>query len=216
MLPNLRKLIASDLTGTSLKGSPIYEVPLDRIYALGTADSLGACLWRLKYAHDAKAYTRTVALLSLRAKSMVPTFLQRNKFVKLVLYEWLDENCHSCGGRRYIMATESSTKHVCTVCDGTGLRQISDQWRMRKMGIDAATYQKWERKFAALHQVIADSDIRTWRDVALQLGWLDGGVEEQEMLAKQQDRVRIHSVRADDAGPNSNDIPESLVSSATG
>ena len=142
--------------------------------------------------------------------------MQRNKLVKTVLQEWLDENCKTCGGRRYIMATESSTKHVCTVCEGTGLRQYSDQWRMRQMGFDAGTYAKWERKFAALHQVIADADLRTWRDVAGQLGWLPGSPEYQEVLAKQVARVKIDLVRANDDGVKLDYMPESLVSSATG
>jgi hypothetical protein len=215
-LPNLRKLIASDITGSSLKASPIYEVPIDRVIAMGAADPLGSCLWRLKYAHDAGCYQRAVALLSLRAKSLVPTVELRFKFVRLVLQEWLDENCRACGGRRFIMASDDKPKHSCTMCDGTGLRRYSDQWRIRQLGVDPASYRGWERKFAALHQKIADADIRTWRQVASYLGWLDDQQDFQEVLAKHEARAKLAAVRADDNGAKLDDMPASLVSSAVG
>ena len=213
-MANLRKLIASDITGGNLKESPFYETALDRIFALGTSDALGSALWRLKYANDRGSYERVVALLSHRAKSLAPTLPLRLRFVRVVLMEWLDENCRACGGRRFIMASDTHAKHSCTLCDGTGLRRYSDQWRMRQMGLDQRAYRKWERRFAALHQKIADADLQTWRRIAEELEWIDNS--HANTLEIPEERATLSAVRAGDDGAKRDDMPESLTSSAAG
>ena len=214
---NLRKLLAGDITHGSLAGSPLHEVPLDRIYALGTTDALGACLWRLKFANDPTTYRRAVALLGARSKGIERLFTSRIVLAKTVIREWLDDNCRKCGGRRMIPATSTSAQAACTLCDGTGLRRYSDQWRMAQVGADPKTYHhRWERKFAAVHQIVADADLNTWRDVARQLGRIPTREEEQKYLEKYTARATLGSVNADDEGQNIPYMPESLVSSAVG
>ena len=213
-MANLRKMLAGDITGSSLKASTIREVPLDRIYALASASPLGASLWRLKYAHDAKAYHRSVVILSAKSRGIAPKFTLRLKLCKTVLTEWLDEHCRACGGRRFVMAA-AGVKHVCTVCDGTGLRRYSDQWRMRQMGLDQKTYLRWERKFAAVHQKIADADLQAWRAAARQLGWIPTEAEEQKYLEKYEIRATLPAANADCDGPQLDYMATLYVSSAT-
>jgi ribosomal protein L37E len=213
-LANLRKLLAGDVTGSSLKASPIYEMPLDRIYALGTANRLGAALWRLKYAHDPSAHAVSLAQLSLRCKSVVPTVEMRFRLCRTVLQEWLDDTCRKCGGRKFSVSL-LGVRAQCGLCEGTGLRRYSDQWRTRQMGFDARTYyQGWERRFAKAHEVVADADYRAWREIAASLGHLPTPVEEEQFLAKYTDRAKLPPVIADDEGAKLDYMPESLVSSA--
>lgn len=214
-MPNLRKLLASDVTGSSLKGSPVYEVPVDRIYALGAANPLGSALWRLKYAHDPLAHRAAISRLSLRTKSLVRTIELRAKLCRTVLQEWLDDTCRKCGGRRFLVG-EKGVRAACTLCEGTGLRRYSDQWRVRQMGLDSRTYYNggWDRKFAKAHNLVADADFQAWREIARQLGHIPTRAEEQNFLEKYAARSKLAPVTADDDGENQNYMPESLISSA--
>jgi hypothetical protein len=169
---DLRILVARAVTGSDLSDSAVHETALDRVGALGFADPLGGALWRLKYARERKQQPRAVYLLARRSRSVAREEGLRWRLCWLVVDEWLDDCCESCGGRRFLVATTAEVTRVCPVCQGTGVKRHSDQSRMRLLGFDAATYRKWEGRLTGLHQKLADADSRVWRQVARQLGWI--------------------------------------------
>lgn len=213
---NLRKLVASALTASDLSDSSLLETALDRIGALAFSDELGGRLWRVKWAGDAKSVEPALALLTHRCRLVARHAPFRRRLCEVALQEWLDENCASCGGRRYIMASESHAKHTCTVCDGTGLKRYSDQWRMRQLGLDKDAYRKWERRFATIHERIAEADAQAWRDVAQQLEKIHPRFGAEILAFRRPAPTMRATVVRDEPAQKSNSMPELLVSSAAG
>jgi hypothetical protein len=169
-MADLRLLVAKSLNSSDLSASDIREMPIDRIGALAFADALGGALWALKWAGDARAYPRSLELLAARCKRSASDRILRQKICRMSLLEWLDDLCHACGGRRILVATDSSPLRACTICDGTGRRRHSDVWRMRQLGMEPEVYRKWERRVASVQHKIADAETRAWEDVSRQLG----------------------------------------------
>jgi hypothetical protein len=171
---DIRKLIASAVTGGDLSESEITETALDRVMALGTAgisSPLGTSLWRLKYANDHREYEPALALLTrqVRRPNQVLSFMR--KLCQCVLNEWLDELCRKCGGRGHIVAEGTPhAKSACTSCSGHGVRAVSAQHRMRAMRLSDKAYPKWEAQFARAYLAIVDADDNAWLEVAKQLG----------------------------------------------
>lgn len=207
-MANLRKLLAAAFSGTDLSTSDIQETAVDRIAAMAFTDRLGGELWRLQLSHDPRSYRRALALLTHRTKPIARDRAIRQRLCETVLREWLDTLCRHCAGRGFIMV-EGSPKKACPVCDGTTLRRYSDQWRMARMGFAPEVYRKWESRFAAVHQKLANADAAAWRDIAANLGWLGAHVE-QEILALHAERATIRSAKD---GPDLSGMP---IGSTTG
>ena len=203
-MANLRKLVASALNSSDLSQSDIVESAIDRIGALAFSDALGSELWSLKYAGDVRGWHRALAVLSRRSKVIAPHGKIRATLCRLCLIEWVDENCRTRGGRRFIMAAQTSAAHVCTTCSGTGLRRYSDLWRMREMGLDRRAYTRWEAKFSAVHRKISDADTQVWHDIAEQLGHVPARMIREKVLDQPR---RIHIIDAGHPGQNSKIIP---------
>ena len=204
-MANLRKLIASALNSSDLSESYIIETAIDRIAALAFSDALGSELWALKFGGDARAWYPALRLLSLRSKRAAPDKHIRLKLCWVCLTEWVDENCRSCGGRRIIAASEMSVAHVCTVCNGTGLKRYSDVWRMREMRMDRHAYRRWEPRFAAVHRKISDADTRVWHDLSEQLGRVPAGIVREKILDLPR---RLHILDAEHPGQNEKISPD--------
>lgn len=205
LLANLRKLVASALNSSDLSQSDIVESAVDRIGALAFSDALGGALWSIKYAGDRRSWSKAQAVLSLRSKRIAPERHIRSVLCNLCLIEYVDENCRACGGRRFILAAQTSVAHVCTTCSGTGLRRYSDLWRMREMGLDRHAYGRWEQKFAAVHRKIADADTQVWHDLSEQLGHVPARIIREKVLDLPR---RIHIIEAEQPGQNSKIIPD--------
>jgi hypothetical protein len=167
-MSDLRILVAAALNSSDLSHSDIRETHIDRIGALAFANALGAALWALKWAGEARAYPRSVYLLSIRSRRICAEPVMRERLCHAGLLEWLDDLCHACGGRRMVVAEQ--VKRICTVCDGSGKRRHSDLWRARQLGLEPKAYRKWEPKFTAVQRKIFDAESQAWRDVAEQLG----------------------------------------------
>jgi len=202
---NLRKLVAAALNSSDLSESYIIETAIDRIGALAFSDALGAELWALKYGGDARSWHPAMRLLSLRTKRAAPSEPIRYRLCRVCLTEWIDENCRSCGGRQIIAASTMAVAHVCTVCNGTGLKRYSDLWRMREMHMDKHAYRRWEHRFAAVHRKIADADTQTWHDLSEQLGRVPAGIIREKVLDLPR---RLHILEPEAQAHNENSMPE--------
>jgi hypothetical protein len=202
---NLRKLVASALNSSDLSSSDIIETAIDRIGALAFSDSLGSELWALKYAGDARSWSRALLLLSQRSKRIAPDRSIRTKICGICLGEWLDELCRTCAGRRLILASSSSSAHVCTTCGGTGLKRHSDLSRMRDMGLERGAYRRWEHKFALVHARIADADTQVWYELAAQLGRVPTRMIREKVLDAPR---RLGIIESEHPGHNENSIPD--------
>jgi len=209
---NLRKLVASALNSSDLSQSAIVESAIDRIGALAFSDAFGGELWSLKYAGDARSWSRALALLSLRCRRVAPERTIRVRLCRLCLFEWLDDACRTCGGRRFLVANPNAAAHSCTTCSGTGLRRYSDLWRMREMGLDRHAYRRWEQKFAAVHRKITDADAQVWHDLAEQLGHVPARIIRDKVLDQPR---RLHIISSGHPGHNENSIPD-FVACSTG
>ena len=168
---DLRKLVASAITGSNLADNINEETPLDRIAALACSDRLGATLWRLKWANDAKAYAPALALLAQRSKRRDDDLPLVRKLCEACLREWLNDLCGKCGGRGHMVIVGTPmAKGACTECGSTGRRRASDASRAKALGIPVKAYPKWEVKFALVHRIIAEADQQAWSDIAAKLG----------------------------------------------
>jgi hypothetical protein len=178
------------------------------------ADPLGEALWRLKFSNERAQWPIALARLSNRCKGIVHSRDIRRRLCSVALREWLDDNCHACGGRKFLMATDQTPLRVCAVCGGTGVRRYEDEWRMQQMGFTPEVYRKWERRFGQVHDKIVAADARAWRDVAVQLGRIAGPAAERKTLEFSRKRFILSSVTG--AGPIRKPMPAYAVSSATG
>jgi hypothetical protein len=213
-LGNLRKLVASALTASDLSDSSLLETALDRIGALAFTDELGARLWRVKWGGSDKDVYPALALLAKRCHMVARQADFRYRLCEAVLQEWLDDQCRKCRGRGFTIAPDTAVRGQCTACEGAGLRRYSDQWRMNRLGLDRSAYQKWERRFAAVHERIAEADGQAWRDVARQLERIHPRFGAQ-VLDFRAHATRMRAAR-DELAQKNTPMPEYFVSSATG
>lgn len=196
-MPNLRKQLASALTGASLFDDPNREVAVDRLRAHAHSDPFGGALWSLRWANNAGAYGEALRMLE---EKMTRTHKRDDRRVvrkvcRIALDEWLRDVCKSCKGRRYIQATALAAAHVCTLCEGSGLARISDQDRMRALGVKEAAYNdRWVKRLYDAHQRISEADTRAWMGMAAWLGQEVGPHAARKLLAIQNERGNIPHV----------------------
>lgn len=212
-MANLRKLVAAALTASDLSESEWLETAVDRIASMAFTDTLGAELWRVRLANDARAYRRALLLLVRRTRHIAKSHDLRRRLCEVCLAEWADQNCRACGGRGFII-NENRVQHVCTVCDGAGLRRYSDQWRMRRMGFSAEVYRKWERRFSAVHAKLSNADAAAWRDIAQQLEWIPGDAE-RRVLAFFNAAAKMRPATFERPAQNSDNMPDYALGTAS-
>ena len=169
-MADLRILIAAALNSSDLSQSDLVEAHIDRIGAMAFADALGGALWALKWGRRYSDYPRALALLTARSKRVCGDLQMRRRLCWVVLMEWYDDLCDTCGGRRMMVATEMMPTKPCAVCNGTGRRRASDVWRMRQLGMEPSVYRKWEPRIGAVQQKVTIAEELAWRQIAEQLG----------------------------------------------
>lgn len=165
----IREQMAVALTSHNLASSFVRETNVDRLLALAFTDRFGSYLWRLKWANDARSYAPALWLLSRRMYRKCEVRSTIRLLCEVVLREWIEDVCTTCGGRGTVDPTPTSVKTPCSVCGGSTLRRHSDLNRMRRMGFSMETYRKWERRFSIAHEKIADADRQALLDVMSQL-----------------------------------------------
>lgn len=218
-MSDLRKILASAITGSDLSEDVNCETPLDRIGALAFANDLGGTLWRLKYANDHRSYDRALALLSNKIRQQnkwAGSITMARKICACVLDEWLDEICRQCGGREKIVVEGTPhARHACPSCSGTGMRQPSAQTRMSRLSLSATAYAKWEPRFSKVHQKIVEADDLAWASVASQL---------ERITSRRSTGAKILAFRktlgtfkgSDRPAHSNNNMPEKAVGSVAG
>lgn len=169
-MQNVRKAVAVALARADLSDDPNHETGRDRIGALAFADELGVRLQRVRYANDPGAYKSALLLLVKRMAVSVSVRETIQRVCTIVLNEWLDDHCRSCGGRGWAeIAATGRLGGVCIPCNGTGARIASEQERMRKLGVSPKSYAKWARHFTRASDIIRDADERAVADARRQL-----------------------------------------------
>lgn len=141
----------------------------DVIAAMAFSDRLGCVLWRLKYANDAASYQPALQLIVRRMrrnKAEGRGLLER--LAARALFEYLDENCHACGGRKMVYAA-GQVVHVCHECHGTGRKYHQDHERARALGVPVDRYAKLAPRLARAADVITNADVFAARDISRQL-----------------------------------------------
>lgn len=164
----LREALTSTISHGDLKQSPIEETGTDRIGALGRSDETGAAMLRVTADHDKRALVGAAWMLARKIRHNRESMRFLAKLCLIVIKEWLADKCVGCGGRGYLVAQGVAT-HVCTVCDGEGVRRHSDAERIRALRIDRRAYPKWESRFADAHDALAYANSEVIRNVARQL-----------------------------------------------
>lgn len=225
MSANLRELVGAAINSGDLEENPLRECSVDRLGALAFSDELGACLWRLKYAqHHAARPGRNffVASVQLLARRLGGQRRGDDREIltaicTMVINEWLHDWCQRCCGRGHTIAKDSSVRHTCTHCSGTGIGRHSDLARMRTLGMDRKRYAKWERRFHAAHQKVTDADVQAWRDVSAQLRDATQHPAVEKLLAMAKRRFTLRPIHGDGQAQSDNNMPGyQSVSSATG
>lgn len=169
-MSDLRILVAAALNASDLTASDLRETAVDRIGALAFADPLGGALWALKWANEARAFDRSLALLAHRSKRAARDLGLRRALCRLALEEWLYDLCLTCGGRGIRVATEFAPVRHCEACDGSGRRQASELGRARVLGLDVSAYRRFAPGLDLVFARITDAEDRAWLDIARQLG----------------------------------------------
>lgn len=145
---NYRAILGRDLEST-LETLP-HESPVDRIGAFARGSRLGTLLWRLKFAHDAKAY-RPATLLLAKRESLQSTVGLR--LVEMALNEWLLPQCSTCNGARELIV--GPRRIICMECKGYGIRRYSNRERDRFLGY---RFKPFARKYAHLWTTLSGED----------------------------------------------------------
>lgn len=214
-MANLRKLIASALSGADLSQDPLCETAIDRIGAMAFSNRLGGELWRMKEGNDAAAAARALALLVKRVRKAHDSKRWYRRLCLVALREWMDRACRGCGGRGLIQATVMSAQHTCTVCNGSGQRSYSDQWRMNQLGLSKESYGKWERRLALIHEQISAADRAEYATLALQLERI-APLTRKKVLDFRRGRDTLARSSRDDPAQTDNYMLETIVSSSAG
>lgn len=170
-MTDLRQQIARALNSSDLSPSDLWETDVDRLGALAFAHALGGALWALKWANDARAHPRAVALLSRDSVRVCGEPAMRRKLCQVAIDEWLYDICLRCKGRgsvgnRYI---GQAVVRQCHACNGSGKRQVSEAWRARELKLERVAYRKWESRYNAVQRRIVDAEAQAWFDIAAQL-----------------------------------------------
>lgn len=208
---DLRKLLATALTGSNLKANDNYEAAIDRIGALASATTFGSHLWRVRWCNDANSFDPARTLLAQRMRGAIKSRDIRIKLCTQVLHEWLHDLCMACNGiGSHVVEGTGRTGQSCVPCNGTGIGRHSDQERMRSLGINSgAYYAKWERRFSQAHNIISETDSATQRAVKDALGRISGSeVVAEKVVALAQQASRIKSWSTGRPGHNKNSIRE--------
>ena len=164
----LRESVAKSIAKGDLRHNPLEETGADRIGALGLSDPLGAAMWRVVADHDGPSLIAAASLLARRIRKPGEQLSFLTFLCGAVVREHLDDKCQACGGRGYAMV-DGRVKDACKVCRGERTRRHSDTERCRQLGIDRASYRRWEGRFAAAHEALANAVAQVGRDCARQL-----------------------------------------------
>jgi hypothetical protein len=165
---SLRESIAKTISKGDLRHNPLEESGADRMGALGMSDALGAAMLRATADHDGPSLIAAAALLAKRIRKPGEQLSFLTHLCAAVVREWFFCQCTACAGRGYTMH-EGRVKDVCKICRGERTRRHSDTERCRQLGIDRASYRRWESRFAAAHEALANAVAQVGRDCARQL-----------------------------------------------
>jgi hypothetical protein len=159
--PDLRELLGIAVNAARLVAEEGRETHLDRIAALGlaqheTGEPLSALLWRAKYGKDMRALSEAMRQY---AEHLPAAGERAYKLAALVIVEWIDERCSSCGGvglqsiagkKRMRPRVGQGPLWPCKACSGTGRAQVNHHSRARLLNLTGPEYQagKWPRQFA--------------------------------------------------------------------
>lgn len=149
----MRELVSRALLSSHLETIEERESAIDRIGALGRASKLGRALWHWKYAGDDSSARS--AFKHLLRKAMRRTRIYRHsrefglleKICVAVLNEWINPNCHTCGGKGAFVDEERNLKITCATCSGSRLHRYSDRERAMAIGVDAQAYRFIDKRF---------------------------------------------------------------------
>ena len=163
-----RELVSFALAHGDLTQDANEDTSADAIGALARSDPLGAALWRLTSTMDAASFLAARGYLSaiLRKDGQAaPTVT--HAVAHSAIEEWLACQCHTCGGRRFVIVESVKTK--CEPCGGTGRGRHSDDVRMAALGMGPASYSKVTAIFERAHELLVAADARVERQVSYQL-----------------------------------------------
>ena len=163
--------VASTISNGRLADNPDHEAACDHVGAMAAVDSLASTLVRHRHAGDETKRRPLIGLLlSKLSKHQIPRMIAQ-KLADRVVYEHMHPTCLRCNGKG-VRESIINSKHVvtCRRCTGTGLASADTQARMRALKASVVVYDmKYSRLFAALHNELADAEVRASRILSQQL-----------------------------------------------
>lgn len=168
MAGSLKRQMARAFGDSDLSESPTVETSIDRIGALGKADSLGAKLWRLRLGNDPACYKPVLYSLVKIVRGKKGELHVMTRVCEAALNEWLFDACPTCNGRGVTVFPDTDQVHkACPTCAGTLVRRYSDTNRARTMGWSIDVQRKWNATFNRVHEAISEA----FQQVAVDLNW---------------------------------------------
>ena len=175
---NLKELVGRALNSSDLAQHE-YETAVDRVGALGRTTKLASALWRVGYGGDQTSLGSALRHLLRKAQRRTRVykgskdFPMLNRIGYLVLSEWLNPACRSCGGRQKLElnqeAAGSRATVVCHVCDGTGIHRYSDMERAHQLNIEIGAYRKVDKMVSDVWACLSGADVEGVYDCRFQL-----------------------------------------------
>lgn len=137
---------ASDVRSSNLAWNEREVKSIDRVTAMGLSDSLGAALFRFKFASDAAAGKRAIHLLAHKAMCSLKVELSyATKLATACVKEFAFDNCANCNGTGLIRSGQRYDK--CGKCDGCGIKRHSDAERALAAGLPVESWTKHVKNF---------------------------------------------------------------------
>jgi hypothetical protein len=166
----LREQVAYAISHGRLTQSNTEETAADLIGALAMADPLGAALWRVTGNLDPVAFRRARHLLfdKLHNEHLDVRISLMQGVCQQAMEEWLACLCPACNGRAFVTSAEG-VRSTCPECHGTGRGRSSDDERMKKLHIGAASYSKLVVVLDEAHTILNSADRKVARQISKQL-----------------------------------------------
>lgn len=133
---------------------------VDVIRALGmiaATNPLGSAIWRVKYAQVESLLPYVVeALIELAVRlGIAETFDEAREALGRVIPYWLDDTCHECDGRGYMVVpgTPMLSDKACKACTGRGRIFFGDDKPLDQFLLDHLLQEELSISIAVLRKL---------------------------------------------------------------
>lgn len=170
---NLREVAGLATQSSNLKMAEWSERAIDRVAALGAAGTvspLGEQVFRWLYGGDPRSAVSVLEILTAGLSVFREMAAhQREAVARYAMVEFANGRCQTCEGVS-VATLKDGREIVCHVCDGSGLRKVTNEARAAGMGVHRREYRRMESPLEKALDWLREADRVTNAAVAKELG----------------------------------------------